>query len=90
MDKVLVFGHKNPDTDTICSAIAYAELKRELGLNAEAVRLGEVNSETQYALDYFNVDAPRLVQKVTEETNTVILVDHNERGQSADDIEKAK
>lgn len=90
MDKVLVFGHKNPDTDTICSAIAYAELKRELGMDAEAVRLGEVNSETQYALDYFNVDAPRLVQKVTEETNTVILVDHNERGQSADDIEKAK
>lgn len=90
MDKVLVFGHKNPDTDTICSAIAYAELKRELGMDAEAVRLGEVNSETQYALDYFNVDAPRLIQKVTEETNTVILVDHNERGQSADDIEKAK
>src|SRR5690606_38070259 len=90
MDKVLVFGHKNPDTDTICSAIAYAELKKELGMNAEAVRLGEVNSETQYALDYFNVDAPRLVGNVTEETNTVILVDHNERGQSADDIEKAK
>lgn len=90
MDKVLVFGHKNPDTDTICSAIAYAELKKELGMNVEAVRLGEVNSETQYALDYFNVDAPRLVQNVTEETNTVILVDHNERGQSADDIEKAK
>ena len=90
MDKVLVFGHKNPDTDTICSAIAYAELKKELGVNAEAVRLGEVNGETQYALDYFRVDAPRLVEKVTEVTKNVILVDHNERGQSADDIENAK
>lgn len=90
MEKILVFGHKNPDTDTICSAIAYAELKKELGYDAEAVRLGEVNSETQYALDYFKVDTPRLVQKVTEETDKVILVDHNERGQSADDIEGVK
>lgn len=90
MEKILVFGHKNPDTDTICSAIAYAELKKELGFNVEAVRLGEINSETQYALDYFKVDAPRLVQRVTDETKTVILVDHNERGQSADDIEDAK
>ncbi|KIO63903.1 Manganese-dependent inorganic pyrophosphatase [Caldibacillus thermoamylovorans] len=90
MEKILVFGHKNPDTDTICSAIAYAELKKELGYDAEAVRLGEVNSETQYTLDYFKVDTPRLVQKVTEETDKVILVDHNERGQSADDIEGVK
>jgi manganese-dependent inorganic pyrophosphatase len=90
MEKILVFGHKNPDTDTICSAIAYAELKKELGYDAEAVRLGEVNSETQYALDYFKIDTPRLVQKVTEETDKVILVDHNERGQSADDIEGVK
>lgn len=90
MEKVLVFGHKNPDTDTICSAIAYAELKKQLGLNAEAVRLGEVNSETQYALDYFKFDAPRYVEKVTDETKNVILVDHNERGQSADDIQEAK
>ena len=53
MEKVLVFGHKNPDTDTICSALAYADLKRAIGVDAEPVRLGEVNSETQYALDYF-------------------------------------
>ncbi|WP_317906854.1 DHH family phosphoesterase, partial [Bacillus subtilis] len=42
MSKVLIFGHKNPDTDTICSAIAYAELKKELGMDAEPVRLGEI------------------------------------------------
>lgn len=90
MEKVLVFGHKNPDTDTICSAIAYAELKTKLGMNAEPVRLGQVNAETQYALDYFKVKAPRLVETVANEVNGVILVDHNERQQSASDIDKVQ
>ena len=67
MGKVLIFGHKNPDTDTICSAIAYADLKKQLGLDVEPVRLGEVNGETQFALDTFNFDAPRLVEKVAGE-----------------------
>jgi manganese-dependent inorganic pyrophosphatase len=90
MEKVLVFGHKNPDTDTICSAIAYAELKNKIGQNAEPVRLGEVNGETQFALNYFKKDAPRLVEKVAGEANGVILVDHNERQQSADDITEVR
>ncbi|UFU01184.1 manganese-dependent inorganic pyrophosphatase [Radiobacillus kanasensis] len=90
MEKVLVFGHKNPDTDTICSAIAYADLKNELGIQAEAVRLGEVSGETQYALDYFKVEAPRLVERVSDEAKNVILVDHNEKQQSADDIDQVK
>ncbi|MEK5173988.1 manganese-dependent inorganic pyrophosphatase [Heyndrickxia sp. FSL W8-0496] len=90
MEKILVFGHKNPDTDTICSAIAYAELKKKLGVEAEPVRLGEINGETKYALDYFKVDAPRFVQTVANESNGVILVDHNERQQSADDIDQVK
>lgn len=90
MEKVLVFGHKNPDTDTICSAIAYAELKKALGVDAEAIRLGVVSAETQYALDTFKLEAPRLVEKVATETNKVILVDHNERQQSADDIEQVR
>jgi manganese-dependent inorganic pyrophosphatase len=90
MEKVLVFGHKNPDTDTICSAIAYANLKQKLGMDAEAVRLGQVNGETQYALDYFKAEAPRLAGQVSDEVNSVILVDHNERQQSADDIENVK
>lgn len=86
MSTVLVFGHKNPDTDTICSALAYAELKKKLGMDAEAIRLGEVNGETQYALDHFRVKAPRLVERVSDEANSVILVDHNEFQQSAEDI----
>lgn len=90
MEKVLVFGHKNPDTDTICSAIAYAELKNKIGQNAEPVRLGEVSGETQYALDFFKKDAPRLVEKVAGEASGVILVDHNERQQSADDIDEVR
>ena len=90
MEKVLIFGHKNPDTDTICSAIAYAELKNALGMNAEPVRLGAVNGETQFALDTFKIEAPRLVEKVAGEAKEVILVDHNERQQSADDIEEVR
>jgi len=90
MAKTLIFGHKNPDTDTICSAIAYADLKNQLGLEAEPVRLGEVNGETAYALKFFNVEAPRLVETVANEAQDVILVDHNERQQSASDIDQVR
>ncbi|KAB8138854.1 manganese-dependent inorganic pyrophosphatase [Gracilibacillus oryzae] len=90
MAQTLIFGHKNPDTDTICSAVAYAELKQALGEDAEAVRLGEVNNETQYALDHFNVSAPRMVENVSDEVDQVILVDHNERQQSAEDIDRVQ
>ncbi|MGG3505491.1 manganese-dependent inorganic pyrophosphatase [Paenibacillus lautus] len=90
MAKTLIFGHKNPDTDTICSAIAYADLKNQLGLSAEPVRLGDVNGETQYALNYFKVEAPRFVETVANEAQDVILVDHNERQQSASDIDQVR
>jgi len=90
MEKVLIFGHKNPDTDTICSAIAYAALKTALGHNVEAVRLGNVSGETQYALDYFKVAAPRQVDTVAGEVKDVILVDHNERQQSVSDIDQVR
>ncbi|WP_026694176.1 manganese-dependent inorganic pyrophosphatase [Peribacillus kribbensis] len=86
MEKVLIFGHKNPDTDTICSAIAYSDLKKELGFEAEPVRLGEINGETQYALTHFNVEVPRLIETAANEVKSVILVDHNERQQSVSDI----
>ncbi|MGM1045095.1 MAG: manganese-dependent inorganic pyrophosphatase [Bacillota bacterium] len=90
MENTLIFGHKNPDTDTICSAIAYAELKKELGLKAEAVRLGDINGETRFALDYFKVEAPRYVETVANEAKEVILVDHNERQQSVSDIDQVR
>ena len=60
--KVWVVGHKNPDTDSICSALAYAELKnRKENGKYVAKRAGAVSGETQYALDYFGVQAPELV-----------------------------
>jgi Inorganic pyrophosphatase/exopolyphosphatase len=88
MGKVLVFGHKSPDTDAICSAIAFAELKKKLGEDVEAVRLGNLNGETEYVLKHFNVEVPRLVKTVADEVPAVYLVDHNERQQSVADIEK--
>lgn len=86
MSSTLIFGHRNPDTDSICSALAYADLKEKIGADAEAVRLGAVSAETQYALDFFKVPAPRLVESVAREASQVILIDHNERQQSATDI----
>jgi manganese-dependent inorganic pyrophosphatase len=90
MSKVLIFGHKNPDTDTICSAIAYADLKSKLGFDVEAVRLGNVSGETQFALDTFGFGAPRLIETAAIETKEVILVDHNERQQSVSDIDQVR
>jgi len=88
MGKTLIFGHKNPDTDSICSALAYADLKTTIGADVEAVRLGSVSAETQFALNAFQTPAPRLVDSVAAEASHVILVDHNERQQSANDIDK--
>src|SRR5699024_8989891 len=85
-----ILGHKNPDTDSICSAIAYADLKTQLGVNVEPVRLGEINGETSFALKTFNIEVPRFVETVANETKEVILVDHNERQQSVDDIDSVR
>jgi manganese-dependent inorganic pyrophosphatase len=90
MDKVLIFGHKNPDTDTICSAIAYADLKSKLGWNVEPVALGNVNGETAFALDRFGFQAPRVIEAAAGEVKDVILVDHNERQQSVADIDQVR
>ena len=85
---ILVFGHKNPDTDTICSAIAYAELKGKTGKEVKPVRLGEVNEETKFVLDYFKIQKPELIETVAGKE--IMLVDHNERTQTADGFEEAK
>ena len=89
-EKILIFGHKNPDTDTICSSIVKEILdKKEGKQNVKAVRLGNINKETEYALNYLKIEAPELIEKV-EEGEKVILIDHNEFSQSAEGIEKAK
>ena len=85
MSKILVFGHQNPDTDAIGAELVLLTYKR-IRKETEAVALGTPSEETQYALDYFNIEAPRVVTEATSETNQVMLVDHNEFQQSISDI----
>ncbi len=63
-NKIYIFGHKKPDTDSITGALALANLKNELGYNAEARVLGNPNNETKYVLDYFKVETPRYLNDV--------------------------
>ena len=90
MEEIYIFGHINPDTDTILSSLVLEAIEKTLGVyKAKAYRLGNVNKETRYALDYFGVKAPELLEEV-EEGRQVMLVDHNEFAQSVKGIEKAK
>ncbi|MGT2832601.1 manganese-dependent inorganic pyrophosphatase [Streptococcus halotolerans] len=88
MSKFLVFGHQNPDTDAIASSYGWAYLERTaFGRDAEAVALGTPNEETAFALNYFGVDALRVVESAKAEgVSQVILTDHNEFQQSISDI----
>ncbi len=89
-EKILIFGHKNPDTDSICSSLVKEILDKKMGQkNVEAKRLGKINKETQYVLDYLQIPAPELIEKV-EEGQQVKLIDHNEFNQSVEGIENAK
>ena len=88
MTQYLVFGHKNPDTDTIASAIAFAYYLNQKGHQAEAVALGTPNEETAFALDYFRAQAPRVIESAAGTGAHVALVDHNEASQSIDDLAK--
>lgn len=88
MTKELIFGHQNPDTDAIGTAIAFSYLQNKLGYDTEAVALGNPNDETQYVLDKFGFKAPRVVKTVKNEVDSVMLVDHNEPQQSVADIDQ--
>lgn len=88
MTKELIFGHQNPDTDAIGTAIAFSYLQNKLGYDTEAVALGNPNDETQYALDKFGFKAPRVVKTVKNEVDSVMLVDHNEPQQSVADMDQ--
>ena len=88
MNKLYVFGHTKPDTDSIASAIVFARLQKALGIDAVAYKLGEVNKETKYALKTFEVEEPQTLTSVDENCD-VALVDNNEFSQSVSGIEKA-
>ena len=87
MEKILVFGHKNPDTDSITSSIVMANFEKKLGNDAESCRLGNINKETEYVLNYLGVEAPKLIDSVEDGAN-VILVDHNSYEESIDNLDK--
>lgn len=89
-EKVYIFGHKNPDTDSICSSLVEEILDKKNGWNdVQAKRLGNINKETQYVLNYLGIEPPELLERV-EENQEVLLVDHNDFVESVDGIEKAK
>lgn len=64
MNNIYVFGHKKPDTDSVTSAIALAHLKNKLGIAAKPMILGPINKETKFALKYFNIEIPELLEDV--------------------------
>ncbi|MBQ8316704.1 MAG: putative manganese-dependent inorganic diphosphatase [Lachnospiraceae bacterium] len=71
-EKIYIIGHKNPDTDSICSAISYAYLKNKLtGLNYVPMRAGKLNAETEYVLNAFNFNPPNLVENVYTQVQDV-------------------
>ncbi|NCC23966.1 MAG: manganese-dependent inorganic pyrophosphatase [Deltaproteobacteria bacterium] len=85
---VYVFGHKNPDSDTVCSAIALADLKSKLGVECVPVAQGEINPETAFILKKFGVAAPAV--KTSFAGEKVFLVDTSDLAQLPDDIAKAE
>ncbi|EIK2267668.1 manganese-dependent inorganic pyrophosphatase [Vibrio cholerae] len=85
---ILVVGHKNPDSDSICSALVAAELIKARGLEAKAVRQGEINRETQHILNVAGVEQPELRTSVAGEQ--VWLVDYTDLAQAPDDLNQAE
>lgn len=83
-----VIGHKSPDADTIGSAIAYAHLLRQLGINAKAAATAKVNQETKYALDFYGLEQPEILDNAAGKQ--FILVDHSEYTQALDGMKNAR
>ncbi len=88
MSTVYVVGHKSPDTDSVCSAIAYAELKKKMGMDAVPARQGELNPETAFVLEKFGFEVPELLTDGAGKK--VILVDHSDVSQSLDNLNQAE
>lgn len=70
---IIITGHRNPDSDSICSALAYAELKKKLGYKVKPVRLGSINPETAYILNRFNVKKPKLMQRLETKIEDITI-----------------
>jgi len=85
---VYIFGHKNPDSDSVCAAIALADLKTKIGVEAVPAMQGDLNPESKFILDKFGVSAPELLNSGAGKQ--VILVDHSDLAQSLDDLKDAE
>ena len=85
MDKIYITGHKNPDTDTIMSALVAEYLYTHLGYNVEAIKQGELNPETKFAIEKTGLRIPNTITKLTKNSK-VILVDHNNPMESLENI----
>ena len=85
MDKIYITGHKNPDTDTIMSALVAEYLYTHLGYNVEAIKQGELNPETKFAIKKTGLRIPNTITKLTKNSK-VILVDHNNPMESLENI----
>lgn len=77
MKHILAFGHKHPDTDSICSAISFAKLKTALGEQTLPYRLGDLNKETTHILNYFDVEVPSLLLTVSPQIYDLTHVEKN-------------
>lgn len=76
-EEILVFGHRNPDTDSICSSIAMANLRKKQGFNTLACRLGEINKETSFVLDKAGIKLPQLLKTVSAQITDLNYVEKN-------------
>jgi len=85
---VYIFGHKNPDSDSVCAAIALADLKSKIGVESVPAVQGELNPESKFVLDKFGLKAPELLSSGAGKQ--VILVDHSDLAQSLDDLAEAE
>ncbi|OBT13898.1 manganese-dependent inorganic pyrophosphatase [Vibrio sp. UCD-FRSSP16_10] len=85
---ILVVGHKNPDSDSICSALAATELLKARGLDAKPIRQGEINRETQHILEVAGVEQPEFCNSVAGEK--IWLVDYSDLAQAPDDVNEAE
>ncbi|WP_297487475.1 putative manganese-dependent inorganic diphosphatase [uncultured Cetobacterium sp.] len=75
MEPILIFGHKNPDTDSICSALSLATLKELQGEKAQACRLGNISKETEFVLNKFNIEAPMFLSTVSAQISDLTHIE---------------
>lgn len=83
---IYISGHKNPDTDSIMSAIVFQDFLNKKGIEAKAIAQGKPNKETKYALEYIGIEPPEIL--IPEKGSKVCLVDHNNKNEALDNLDE--